>query len=142
MANVTYGNVTQVIGAVVDIRFKPGDLPDIMSAITIKSEDQDADVKVAQKIDITLEAFAHLGNDIARCVALNATDGLRRGMKATNTGASIKVPVGEACLGRLMNVLGDPIDEAGPIDTKEYWEIHRKPPALTEQLPATTMLET
>ena len=93
MANVTYGEVTQVIGAVVDIRFKPGELPDLMSAITIKSAEQDADMKVVADIDVTLEAMQHLGNDTVRCVALQPTDGIRRGMKATNTGASIKVPV-------------------------------------------------
>ena len=115
MANVTYGEVTQVIGAVVDIRFKPGELPDLMSAITIKSAEQDADMKVVADIDVTLEAMQHLGNDTVRCVALQPTDGIRRGMKATNTGASIKVPVGEACLGRILNVLGQPVDDAGPV---------------------------
>ena len=90
MANVTYGEVTQVIGAVVDIRFKPSELPDLMNAITIKSEDQegkDAD----RNLKVVLEALQHLGNDTVRCVALNPTDGIKRGMKATNTGAAIKV---------------------------------------------------
>ncbi len=140
MANVTYGEVTQVIGAVVDIRFKPGELPDLMNAITITSDEQNS--KVARKIDVTLEAMQLLGNDTVRCVALNPTDGIMRGMKATNTGASITVPVGDECLGRILNVLGEPVDEKGPVTTKEKWEIHRKPPALVDQMPATEMLET
>ncbi|MDD3270793.1 MAG: F0F1 ATP synthase subunit beta [Syntrophomonadaceae bacterium] len=140
MANVTYGEVVQVIGAVVDIRFKPGELPDLMSAITIKSEDQDK--QTATEIDVTLEAMQLLGNDIVRCVALRPTDGVYRGMKATNTGAAIKVPVGEGCLGRIVNVLGQPVDEAGPIEAADYWEIHRDPPQLVDQLPATEILET
>lgn len=140
MANVTYGEVVQVIGAVVDIRFKPGELPDLMNAITIKSEDQDA--KTATDIDVTLEAMQLLGNDIVRCVALQPTDGIFRGMKAVNTMASIKVPVGEGCLGRIVNVLGQPVDEGGPVNASDFWEIHRKPPALVDQLPATEILET
>ena len=134
MANLTIGEVTQVIGAVVDIRFKPGELPDLMNAITIKSDEP--------KLDITLEAFQLLGNDVVRCVALNATDGLARGMQATNTAASIKIPVGDGCLGRILNVLGDPVDEAGPVTAADYWEIHRDPPPLVDQLPATQLLET
>jgi F-type H+-transporting ATPase subunit beta len=140
MANLTYGEVVQVIGAVVDIRFKPGELPDLMNAITIKSEDQDK--QTATEIDVTLEAMQLLGNDIVRCVALQPTDGVFRGMKATNTAAAIKVPVGEGCLGRIVNVLGQPVDEAGPIDAADYWEIHRDPPELVDQLPATEILET
>jgi F-type H+-transporting ATPase subunit beta len=141
MANVTYGEVTQVIGAVVDIRFKPGELPDLMNAITIKSSDQEGSIRAAD-IDVTLEAMQHLGNDTVRCVALQPTDGIMRGMKATNTGATIRVPVGEGCLGRILNVLGQPVDEGGPVEASDYWEIHRKPPALVDQLPATEQLET
>lgn len=142
MANVTYGEVTQVIGAVVDIRFKPGELPDLLNAITIKAEDQEAGLKVPAKLDVTLEAMQLLGNDTVRCVALQPTDGIMRGMKAVNTNAAIKVPVGEACLGRIINVLGQPVDEKGPIEVNDYWEIHRRPPALVDQLPATEVLET
>ena len=141
MVNVTYGEVTQVIGAVVDIRFRPGELPDLMNAITIKSEDQDGK-DAGGNLQVVLEAMQHLGNDTVRCVALNPTDGLKRGMKATNTGASIKVPVGDNCLGRILNVLGEPVDEAGPVEASDYWEIHRDPPALVDQMPATEMLET
>ncbi|QGU00731.1 ATP synthase beta chain [Candidatus Syntrophocurvum alkaliphilum] len=142
MANLTYGEVTQVIGAVVDIRFKPGELPEIMNAITIKSADQDSSKKTAAEIDVTLEAMQLLGNDTVRCVALQPTDGLMRGMKATNTGATIKVPVGDNCLGRILNVLGEPVDEAGEVQATDHWEIHRDPPPLVDQMPATTMLET
>ncbi|HWQ73942.1 MAG TPA: F0F1 ATP synthase subunit beta [Syntrophomonas sp.] len=142
MANVTYGEVTQVIGAVVDVRFKPGELPDLMNAITIKSSEQDSNLKVAANLDVTLEAMQLLGNDTVRCVALNPTDGIMRGMRAVNTAAAIKVPVGEGCLGRIINVLGKEVDDAGPVTATEYWEIHRNPPPLTDQLPATTMLET
>ncbi|NLW91863.1 MAG: F0F1 ATP synthase subunit beta [Syntrophomonadaceae bacterium] len=142
MANVTQGEVVQVIGAVVDIRFKPGELPDLLNAITIKSDDQDANTRCAPGLDVTLEAMQLLGNDVVRCVALKPTDGISRGMKATNTGAAIKVPVGEGCLGRILNVLGEPVDDAGQIDASDYWEIHRRPPALVDQVPATQQLET
>lgn len=142
MANVTYGEVTQVIGAVIDIRFKPGELPDLMSAVTIRSSEQEASFKVATEIDVTLEAMQLLGNDVVRCVALQATDGISRGMKATNTGAAIKIPVGDGCLGRILNVLGLPVDEAGDVNASDYWEIHRDPPKLVDQLPATQILET
>lgn len=142
MANVTIGEVTQVIGAVVDIRFKPNELPDLMNAITIKTEDQPTKLQTETNIDVTLEAFQHLGNDIVRCVALSPTDGIFRGMTATNTSAAIKVPVGDGCLGRIINVLGQPVDEAGPVKAADYWEIHRDPPPLVDQLPATELLET
>lgn len=142
MANVTYGEVTQVIGAVVDIRFKPGELPDLMNAVTIRSADQDAGYTGADNIDVTLEAMQLLGNDVVRCVALSPTDGIARGMKSTNTGASIKVPVGEGALGRIINVLGVPVDDGPPVEAADYWEIHRDPPPLVDQLPATTILET
>lgn len=142
MANVTYGEVTQVIGAVIDIRFKPGELPDLMNAVTIRSSEQDAGYNAATEIDVTLEAMQLLGNDVVRCVALQATDGISRGMKATNTGASIKIPVGDGCLGRILNVLGKPVDEAGDVNAADHWEIHRDPPKLVDQLPATQILET
>ena len=140
MANETIGEVTQVIGAVVDVRFKPGELPDLMNAITIKSADQPE--KSEGDLDVTLEAFQMLGNDLVRCVALNPTDGIARGMKATNTAATITVPVGPGTLGRILNVMGEPVDEAGPVEAADYWEIHRDPPPLVDQMPATELLET
>jgi F-type H+-transporting ATPase subunit beta len=113
-----------------------------MNAITIKTEDQPTKLQTETNIDVTLEAFQHLGNDIVRCVALSPTDGIFRGMTATNTSAAIKVPVGDGCLGRIINVLGQPVDEAGPVKAADYWEIHRDPPPLVDQLPATELLET
>ncbi len=142
MANVTFGEVTQVIGAVVDIRFKPGELPDLMNAVTIKSADQDASYTGVGDIDVTLEAMQLLGNDVVRCVALSPTDGISRGMKSTNTGAAIKIPVGEGDLGRILNVLGQPIDDGPPVEAADFWEIHRQAPPLVDQLPATQILET
>jgi len=142
MANVTHGEVVQVIGAVVDIRFKPGELPDLLNAIIIKSDEQDAGTRCAPGLVVTLEAMQLLGNDVVRCVSLAPTDGVSRGMKATNTGAAIKIPVGEGCLGRILNVLGQPVDEAGPVTASDYWAIHRRAPALVDQIPATQQLET
>ncbi len=142
MAKETYGQVVQVIGPVVDIRFKPGELPDLLHAVMISRSDQAAGLVSSIEIDITLEAMQLLGNDVVRCVALQPTDGIQRGMTARSLGTAIRVPVGENTLGRIMNVLGLPVDEMGPIVGNEMWEIHRKPPLLTEQTPATTMLET
>lgn len=144
MNDQDYGQVVQVIGPVVDIEFPPGDLPDLFNAIKIRSCDQDEETKATmqQDMDLTLEAMQHLGNNTVRCVAMSSTDGLRRGMHASDTGAPIKVPVGEETLGRLFNVLGQPIDELGPVDVKEIRPIHHPAPTLTEQRPATEMLET
>ena len=91
MAKETYGKVTQVIGAVVDIRFNDDELPDLLNAITIRSAGQDKDFQSSQELDITLETMQLLGNDTVRCVALQPTDGIMRGMTATNTGAPIRV---------------------------------------------------
>lgn len=142
MAKETYGKVTQVIGAVVDIRFNDDELPDLLNAITIRSAGQDKDFQSSQELDITLEAMQLLGNDTVRCVALQPTDGIMRGMTATNTGAPIRVPVGDGCLGRILNVLGEPVDEKPAVEASEFWTIHREPPDLTDQMPATSMLET
>ena len=142
MAKETIGNVVQVIGPVVDIRFKPEELPDLLNAIWIRTEDQDPGFSAPVEIDITLEAMQLLGNDVVRCVALQPTDGVQRGMKATNTGAPVKVPVGEGTLGRILNVLGHPVDEAGPVEAADHWEIHRAPPKLVDQVPSQDMLET
>jgi F-type H+-transporting ATPase subunit beta len=138
--NVTYGEVVQIIGAVVDIRYRNNELPDLMNAITIKSADQGKTMD--HEFDVTLEAMQLLGNNTVRCVALQPTEGLRRGLKATNTGASISVPVGDNCLGRILNVLGQPVDEKGAVDASDYWTIHRTPPELSDQVPANTILET
>ena len=137
------GTVVQVIGAVVDVEFPAGYSPDLLNAIKIRSEDQPAGVGHENiKIDLTMEAMQHLGNNTVRCVALSSTDGLMRGMVAFDTGKPIAVPVGRPTLGRLMNVLGDPIDEQGPVVSDRYEPIHRPPPPLTEQSTAKEMLET
>ena len=133
------GKVLQVIGPVVDVEFQPGQLPDIYNAIVIRSEDQD---DKSGNIDLTLEAAQHLGNNTVRCVAMSSTDGLVRGMKAVDTKQPITVPVGEGTLGRIFNVIGDVIDEQGPVNYKERWPIHRPAPSFEEQSPATEMLET
>jgi len=133
------GRILQVIGPVVDVEFPPGQLPDIYNAIVVRAEDQD-DKSV--KINLTLEAAQHLGNNTVRCVAMSSTDGLVRGMKAVDTRQPITVPVGEGTLGRIFNVVGDVIDEQGPVEYKERWPIHRPAPSFEEQSPATEILET
>jgi F-type H+-transporting ATPase subunit beta len=132
MANI--GKVVQVMGPVVDVRFSDGELPAIYNAIKIKDE--------ARGIDLTCEAAQHLGDDIVRTVALSSTDGLVRGMDAIDTGAPIKVPVGRATLGRLFNLLGEPIDERGSVQTDTYAPIHKPAPSLEEQNVKTEILET
>ncbi|NPV26698.1 MAG: F0F1 ATP synthase subunit beta [Firmicutes bacterium] len=137
------GTIVQVIGAVVDIEFPPGQLPDLLNAIKIRKEDQPPGFNNDKfKDGLTLEAMQHLGNNTVRCVALSTTDGLQRGMKAWDTGQAIAVPVGRPTLGRILNVLGEPIDELGPVQADTYMPIHRQPPALVDQVPSTEMLET
>ena len=126
------GTVIQVVGPVLDIRFPEGALPELLNAIHVPNGDTTIVAEVAQ----------HIGDNVVRCIAMSSTDGLQRGVEATDTGAPISVPVGEACLGRVFNLLGQPIDEAGPVETKEAWPIHRSAPAYEEQEPATEILET
>jgi len=141
--SLNYGTVVQVIGPVVDVEFPAGQLPDLLNAIKIRSEDQKAGVGHEEiKIDLTMEAMQHLGNNTVRCVALSSTDGLMRGMAAFDTGLPIAVPVGQATLGRILNVLGEPVDELGPVDTETTSPIHRLPPPLTDQSTQKEMLET
>ncbi|HBN96867.1 MAG TPA: F0F1 ATP synthase subunit beta [Firmicutes bacterium] len=124
------------MGPVVDIEFAPEQLPDLLTAIRIEGEVE------GNAIDLTLEAAQHLGNNIVRCIAMASTDGLQRGMEAVDTGGPIAVPVGPETLGRLFNVLGEPIDGGAPVDTKEKWPIHRPAPKVDEVEPSSTMLET
>ena len=131
MANAK-GTVVQVMGPVLDIRFADGQLPQLLSAIEVPHEDTTIVAEVAQ----------HIGDNVVRCIAMSSTDGLQRGVEATDTGAPIRVPVGEGCLGRVFNLLGQPIDEAGPVQAQESWPIHRNAPAYEEQQPATEILET
>ena len=126
------GTVTQVIGPVLDIRFADNHLPALLNAIEVPVGDKTVIAEVAQ----------HIGDNVVRCVAMGATDGLQRGTEAIDTGAAISVPVGESCLGRVFNLLGDPIDGGEKINAAEKWPIHRPAPAYDEQKPATEILET
>ena len=132
MAENNIGKITQIIGAVIDIKFTEGNLPEINSAINIKTNDGGR---------LVVEVAQHLGDDTVRCIALGPTDGLVRGMDAEATGAPISVPVGEQTLGRMFNVLGEPIDNK-PAPEVEHMPIHRKAPAFVEQATNTEMLET
>ena len=133
MAAEKIGRITQVIGAVLDIRFQAGELPLINEAIRIKREDGG---------ELVAEVSQHLGDDTVRCIAMGSTDGLRRGMEAIATGAAISVPVGENTLGRMFNVLGQPIDEKPMPEGVSFEPIHRSAPTFAEQSTTTEMLET
>lgn len=134
--NAPIGRVVQVTGPVVDVEFPSGHLPDLNNAIKIDFTDDTRD------IHIIMEAAQHLGNNQVRCVALASTDGISRGMSAVDTGAPISVPVGRAVLGRIFNVVGEPVDNKGPVETSERRPIHRKAPAVADVEPATQVLET
>jgi F-type H+/Na+-transporting ATPase subunit beta len=137
---VKTGSVIQVIGPVVDAEFPPGQLPNIYNAMRIDlPEDKNAGTPA---INVTLEVAQHLGENRVRGVAMSSTDGLVRGMTVQDTGAPISVPVGRETLGRLINVIGEPIDEKGPISAKKRYPIHRPAPALDEQETKTEVLET
>lgn len=124
------GTIVQVIGAVVDVEFPRGSVPKIYDALKIEGT------------AITLEVQQQLGDGVVRTIALGSTDGLKRGLEVQNTGDGIRVPVGAATLGRIMDVLGNPIDEAGPIGEKERWVIHREAPSYADQASANELLET
>jgi F-type H+-transporting ATPase subunit beta len=132
------GTVVQVIGPVVDVSFKGLELPEIYTAIRITSEGIDTPMP----IDIIVEVEQHLGEDTVRCVSMQSTDGLARGMTAIDTGGPIMVPVGVETLGRVMNVIGQPVDHAGPITTAKRYPIHRQAPKLDEQDTRLEMFET
>ncbi len=133
MAEKNVGKITQIISAVLDIKFPEGKLPEINDAIEIPLED-------GKKL--VVEVSQHLGDDTVKCIAMGPTDGLKRGMEAIATGAPITVPVGENTLGRMFNVLGDPIDEKEPPKDVEYSPIHRKAPTFADQSTETEMFET
>ena len=126
------GKVAQVIGTVVDIEFPPDDLPALYNALEINTSGG----------KIVLEVQGHMGNNWVRCLSLSPTDGLERGAEALDTGAALSVPVGKATLGRLFDVMGEPLDNLGSVDTKEHWPIHRLPPSFEEQETSTQVLET
>lgn len=133
MAEQNIGKITQVIGAVLDIKFTSGRLPAIYEAIHIRQKDGER---------LVVEVAQHLGDDTVRCIAMGSTDGLVRGMEAEATGAPISVPVGEKTLGRIFNVIGDPIDNKEAPKNVEYFPIHRSAPSFEEQSTSTEILET
>ena len=135
------GKIVQVIGPVVDVEFEPGMLPEIYNAVLVRTQDQPDSMRNVE-FNLTLEALQHLGNNRVRCVAMDATDGLQRGMVAADTGEAIAVPVGEATLGRMFNVIGEPIDGKETPKTEKKYPIHRHAPSFDEQNPTTEILET
>ena len=126
------GTVVQIMGPVLDIRFGEDQLPSLLNAIEVPNGDKTIIAEVAQ----------HIGDNVVRCIAMSSTDGLQRGTEVTDTGAPISVPVGEECLGRVFNLLGQPIDNKPEVPTQERWPIHRPAPSYEEQQPATEILET
>ncbi|MBW8312010.1 MAG: F0F1 ATP synthase subunit beta [Rhizobium sp.] len=127
---MSQGKVVQIIGAVVDVEFPRADVPKVYDALKVEGT------------EITLEVQQQLGDGIVRTIALGSTDGLKRNLVAVNTGKAISVPVGKETLGRIMDVLGRPIDEAGPVNTKDHWEIHRAAPSYEDQSSTNELLET
>lgn len=125
------GKIVQVLGPVIDVSFD-ANLPKIREALNVTVNDKKCVMEVSQ----------HLGNGVVRCISLSSTEGFAKGMEVTATGACISVPVGQATLGRMFNVLGEPIDEAGPVNAEEKWEIHRKAPAFQDQSSVVEILET
>lgn len=132
MENKNIGKVVQIVGAVVDVRFDKDSLPELLNAVEIYNNGEKIVVEVAQ----------HIGDDVVRCIAMSSTDGLVRGMDAIDTGRAISVPVGKETLSRMFNLLGEPVDNLPPPQTKERWEIHREPPAYEEQKASNEILET
>jgi F-type H+-transporting ATPase subunit beta len=124
------GNIVEIIGAVVDVQFPRGAMPKVYDALKV------------DETGLTLEVQQQLGDGIVRCIAMGPSDGLKRGLPVANTGAPISVPVGTGTLGRIMDVLGEPVDEAGPVKTDEKWPIHRNAPTYEEQATSTEVLET
>jgi F-type H+-transporting ATPase subunit beta len=131
------GKVSQVIGPVVDVDFPPGQLPRILSALRVSNPSINAKVG-----NLVLEVAQHLGESTVRTVAMDSTDGLVRGMDVEDTGKPIMMPVGEECLGRILNVIGEPVDEAGPVNAKRYSPIHREPPKFVDQSTKVEVFET
>ncbi len=132
MAKGSIGHVTQVTGPVVDVAFKTGELPEIYHALEIERDGG----------KLVLEVQQHLGEDSIRSVSMGSSDGLRRGMNVLDTGAPISVPVGPAGLGRIFNVIGEPIDQMGAVNAEKYYPIHRMPPSFEEQVTTPQFFET
>ena len=127
---MSIGKITQIIGAVIDVEFPSDAIPKVYNALHVT------------KANLTLEVQQQLGDNVVRAIAMGGSEGLQRGLEVTNTGKAITVPVGTKTLGRIMNVLGEPIDNAGEIGQEADWEIHRSAPAYDELAPATELLET
>ena len=132
MSEKHIGKVIQITGPVLDIRFEEGELPDLKNAIEIEADGRKVVAEVAQQV----------GDDVVRCIAISSTDGLVRGTDAVDTGGPITVPVGEECLGRVFNLLGEPVDNRPAPEAKERWPIHRPAPSFEDQVPATEIFET
>jgi len=130
------GKISQVIGATVDLEFPEGKLPNLLNAVRIQDPSRPAEE------ELVVEVAQQLGDNIVRCVAMDGTDGLVRGMEAIDTGGPISVPVGDPALGRILNVVGRPVDELGPVESKNYYPIHRPAPSFTEQNTDVELLET
>ena len=132
MTQKNVGTIVQAIGPVLDIRFPNDAMPQLLNAIEIEHDGKKLVAEVAQ----------HIGDDVVRCIAMSSTDGLQRGVPATDTGSPITVPVGEACLGRIFNLLGEPVDNGPAPEAEERWPIHRPAPSYEEQESTTEILET
>ena len=132
MTQKNVGTIVQAIGPVLDIRFPNDAMPQLLNAIEIEHDGKKLVAEVAQ----------HIGDDVVRCIAMSSTDGLQRGIPATDTGSPITVPVGEACLGRIFNLLGEPVDNGPAPEAEERWPIHRPAPSYEEQESTTEILET
>ncbi|HPQ40572.1 MAG TPA: F0F1 ATP synthase subunit beta [bacterium] len=139
-AVATKGKISQIIGPVVDVDFPDGHPPAIYSALVIDTRNDSVEDEV--EVHTVLEVQQHLGEGRVRCVSMKPTDGLKRGMEVTNTGKPIMVPVGEATLGRVLNVLGEPLDRLGPVETDVYYPIHTEPPGFVDQETSQELLET
>ncbi|MEN8185378.1 MAG: F0F1 ATP synthase subunit beta, partial [Myxococcota bacterium] len=131
------GKVVQVMGPVLDVGFPPGELPEIFTALRLTNPGIDE-----RDDNLVVEVAQHLGENTVRCVAMDTTEGLVRGQPVTNTGDKIRVPVGPATLGRIMNVIGEPVDERGPIESQTTYPIHRAAPEFVEQSTSVEMFET
>jgi F-type H+-transporting ATPase subunit beta len=127
-ASATNGRITQILGPVIDVEFPPGGLPEVYTALKVTNP------AISNEVDnLTVEVAQHLGENTVRCIAMDSTDGLSRGMPVKNTGSPISVPVGPETLGRILNVTGDPVDELGPVAAKKFYPIHRPIPSFTDQ---------
>src|SRR5438034_6305347 len=138
MAETNVGRVVQVIGPVLDIEFADGALPPIYNAVSVVDEGKETGVP----IDVIAEVAQHLGENRVRCISMKPADGLVRGMKAVDLGKPITIPVGPETLGRILNVIGEPVDGMGPLVTTEHWPIHREAPPYDEQSTSVEMFET